>query len=60
MTSSYLVVMAGRFSFMVGVISSPPGSQNAGTMANRLTCSTRDNLPLAFSTAAPIASRTAG
>ena len=60
MTSAYLVVTARRLSFMVGVISSPPGSQNAGTMANRLICSTRDSLPLALSTAAPIAARMAG
>jgi hypothetical protein len=60
MTSAYLAVMACRLIFMVGVISSPPGSQETGTMANRLICSTRDRLALAPSTAAPIAARMAG
>jgi RNA polymerase sigma factor (sigma-70 family) len=51
MTSAYLAAIGARLSFMVGVISSPPGSQNTGKMANRLICSTRDSLPLAVSTA---------
>jgi hypothetical protein len=32
MTSAYLAAMAARLSFMVGVISSLPGSQKAGRM----------------------------
>ncbi len=60
MTPAYLAVTACRLSFMVGVISSLPGSQETGTMANRLICSTRDSLPLAVWTAAPTAARTAG
>jgi hypothetical protein len=45
---------------MVGVSSSPPGSQWAGRMAKRLICSGRDSVLLAVCTAAPMAARTAG
>ena len=60
MTPVYLAVIAWRLSFMVGVISSPPGSQESGKMANRLICSTRDSPLLAVRTAAATAARTAG
>lgn len=39
MTSAYLAAIGARLSFVVGVISSPPGSQNTERMANRLICS---------------------
>src|SRR5690349_13873844 len=60
MMSAYLAVIAWRLSFMVGVSSPPPGSQDTGRMANGLICSTRDSLPFAFCTAAVTAARTAG
>jgi len=37
--------------FHGGVISPPPGCQEAGEMANRLICSARDSLPFAVWTA---------
>jgi len=55
MTSAYLAAIGRRFSFMVGVISSPPGSQKAGRIVNRLTCSTRDSLLLPVLTAVSMA-----
>ena len=38
-----------RFSFIVGVSSSPPGSQSPGRIAKRFTCSTRARSSLARS-----------
>ena len=43
-----------RLSFIVGVISSPPGSHKVGRIANRLICSTRESLALPAATPAAI------
>jgi len=51
MMSAYFVAIGWHLGFMVGVSSSPPGAQNAGTMAWRLICSARDRVPLAVWTA---------
>jgi hypothetical protein len=42
MTPAYLAATGRRFSFMVAVFSSPPGSGKAGRTAKRLICSARD------------------
>lgn len=49
-----------RLSFIVSVISSPPGSHSVGRMRNRLICSTRDSLALPAATPAAICAMTSG
>ena len=60
MSPSYFSAIGLRLSFIVGVSSSPPGSQSPSTITNFLICSTRASLALASSTPAWIASRIAG
>src|ERR1700677_1180521 len=49
-----------RLSFIVRVISSPPGSHNVGNTRKRLICSTRDSLALPSATPAAIRAITSG
>ena len=49
-----------RLSFIVRVISSPPGSHNVGNTRKRLICSTRDNFALPSATPAAIRASTSG
>src|SRR5882757_5657471 len=55
-SAAYFWAMERRLSFIVGVSSSPPGSQNTGSTRRRLICSTRDNFALAAATPAVISS----
>src|ERR687889_248899 len=50
-SAAYFSAIGLRLSFIVGVSSSPPGSQSPWTMKNVLTCSTRARRALAASTA---------
>lgn len=45
-SAEYFCAIRLRLSFMVSVISSPPGSQKTGNTLNRLTCSTPDSFML--------------
>ena len=49
-SSAYFASMGLRLSFIVGVSSSPEGSQIVGSTVYFLICSTRDNLLFASST----------
>ena len=55
--SAYLASIGLRLSFIVGVSSSPPGSQSPSTIVNFLICSTRASLVLAASTPSCTAAR---
>ena len=55
--SAYLASIGLRLSFIVGVSSSPPGSQSPSTMVKYLICSTRASLALAASTPSWTAAR---
>src|SRR5262249_30433697 len=58
--AAYFSAIGRRLSFIVGVSSSPPGSQAAGPIVNFLICSTRASRSLAASIAACTASRARG
>ena len=49
-SASYFAAIPRRFSFIVGVSSSPPGSHSVASTRKRLICSTRDRRLLAAST----------
>ena len=57
---AYFSAIGLRLSFIVGVSSSPPGSQSPSTSAKRLICSTRASFALAASTPSCTAARTRG
>src|SRR3954470_830173 len=57
---SYLRSIGRRFSFIVGVSSSPPGGHSPSSSLKRLICSTRERRSLAASTAAAISVAMAG
>ena len=57
--SAYFSAIGLRLSFIVGVSSSPPGSQSPATIVNFLICSTRASFSLAASTPSWTAARTA-